>query len=147
MISPEERKRIRDLSLVPALAVFVIFVLILVHLTDQGSLSSLPSYMTYLIFLLFLSFPLAMYFTRIVLFSRRLKKPLSSYRRQLFEIMMTFLLMGGVFEGFLLFFYFAFSPWIGEDAILVLAGVSFFIFLFALVIRYGNKFEKLTEGL
>ncbi len=143
MLSPEDNRRIQNVSLIPAAIVVYIAIAVMIYLVDNGGLRSAVSYMIFLGILFFFAFPFALFFTRIVLISRKTKTPLSRYRKQFFGKMTFSLIIGGSFGCFLSLFYFALSNWVGQDIIIGLTAAATFAVLGLMITRYRRKFEKL----
>ena len=148
MISPEQKEWIEKLSLIPFFVVFLVFIPILLYLgTKNVQFRSPLFYWTYLIILFVIAMPFTIFLTRAILISRVIRKPLSSFRRQLSRLALTCLLMGGMVGGFLAIFYIALSPWLTQEFIVILMAGACFATLFVLVIRYKSWFDRLTEDL
>jgi uncharacterized membrane protein len=145
-LSPDEERHIQNLSVIPAAIVTYIFIGLFVCLTQSNESLSFFFCVTYFGAIFLLAVPLALFLTEMILVSRRIRRPLSSYIKQFLGKMSIFILGAALFGIILSMVNLTSSHMIGESAVLILSCAIWFVLWGTLVIRYRKKLDKLSKG-
>lgn len=144
-ISPEERRHIQNLSVIPAAIVCYIFLGIFLYLIDRFQFSPSLSFLAiYFGLVFFLAVPTVMSLAEFILLSRRTHKPLASFRK-VFLGRMALLAVGGTLFGLVLASVNLVLPSLDQRVSVVLAVAITFVLWGFLVFHYREWFSELSH--
>lgn len=145
-LSPDEKKRIEKLSLIPAAIVVYIFIGLFVYLNRNNQNIPLYFCLIYTGAVFLFAMPGAMFLTEIILTSRKTKKPLKAYTKTFFGRMLLFTFAAILCGSILSIAYLALSSLFSENLVVILGAAIFFIILGIIVFHYKEKINKISNG-
>ncbi|MEM2995419.1 MAG: hypothetical protein QXI91_05340 [Candidatus Bathyarchaeia archaeon] len=144
-LSPEEKRRIEKLSLIPAAIVVYIALGLFIYLNRNVKNISVYFCLAYFGAVLF-GMSAVLFFTEVMLTSRKTGKPLKAYSKVFFGRMLLCAFGGGLLLCILGVAYFAFSFMLSESQIVILGGAVWFIVWSIIAFRYKDKIGEIYEG-
>jgi len=145
-LSPDEKRRIRKLSLIPAAIVVYISMGLFIYLNRNNLYVPLYFYLIYTGTVFLFIMPSAMFLTEIILTSRKTKKPLKTYTKMFLGRMLLCTFGAILLGGTLSIAYLTLSSIFSENLLVILGGIIWFIVWGITNFRYKEKIKKVYEG-
>jgi uncharacterized membrane protein YbjE (DUF340 family) len=144
-LSPEEKRHIKKLSIIPAAIIVYVFIGCFIFSIRGNQYFQLSYYVAYFIVAFMLAMPAALFLTEEILYARKSKRPFAYYMRRFLE-KMSITVLGAILLGIILgTANFSLSPLIGENNALILGFILWFVVWGALVVHFRKWFGKLSN--
>jgi hypothetical protein len=145
-LSPDEKRRIEKLSLIPAAIVVYIATGLFIYLNRNVKNISVYFCLAYFGAVFLFGMSVVLFFTEIVLTSRKTGKPLRAYSKMFFGKMLICAFGGGLLLCIFGIVYLALSFMLSENQIVILAGAIWFIVWGIIAFRYEDKIKAIWAG-
>jgi len=142
-LSPEERRHIENLSVIPAAIVVYVFIGYFAYLHNIRQHIQPTFYVPYFIVVFGLAMPAAMFLSREILYARKIRTSFTSALKRFLKSMSIIVIAVVLFAAILEADEFALSSSINESGLLVIAGIIWFVMWTLLVLHFRKSFSKL----
>ena len=145
-LSPEEERHLLNLSVIPAALVTYLLIACFLYFTPNQLSLSLWNYLSHFGIPFVIAIPVTIFLSFEILYSRKIKKPISHHIKRFLGRMSIILTGILIFVITLVIIYFALISWIDEWKVLLLTGVIWFGIWGPLVFRFKKILNKLYKG-
>jgi small-conductance mechanosensitive channel len=142
--SPEERRHIENLSVIPAAIVVYAFIGYFVYLVHIGQHIQPTFYVLYFLVVFMLAMPAAIFLSREIFYARKTHTSFTSGLKRFLGKMWIAVIGAVLFAAILETDDFALSSLINENSLLVITGIIWFV-IWVLLVFYFRSFNKLRR--